>query len=394
MSTPEPGEDSPAGSAARRLRELEAIARVASNFTFEHSIGAMMEEVSRQVVQGSGSALACIVGASEPDTLVLTTLLGSFGAPEGFNEVLQHAWRTGGTPVVSSSVQTRKAQVIDLGTVLKRVGYGEVREAQQRAGWVSMAVVPLIFRGAALGVLIVAYPHAGPDEAELSFVQAISDQAAIALENSRLFEQAQSLAVVQERQRLSRELHDSVSQALYAISLGAQTARELLNSDPRAAVEPIDYVVSLADAALAEMRAMIFDLRPEALAVEGLVAALRRQAASIEARHQIAVEAQFDSEPLISLTSKEALYRIAQEALHNVVKHARASNVSLSLLHSTDVVSLKIQDDGRGFVSDSDFPGHLGLTSMRERATRAGADMFVESAPGEGCTIAVSLPVR
>jgi len=377
---------------ARRLRELEAIARVASSFTFEHSLQAMMAEVSRQVVDGAAAAVGCVVGATDRATQVATTVLGSFGLPDGFDELLQDAWRRGGTPIISSSIQTRRAQVIGL-TVVERPGYERVREAIVRVGWDTMAVVPMIYRGVAVGLLMVVYhPERQPDGEELSFLEAIADQAAVALENARLFEQARALAVVEERQRLSRELHDSVSQALYAISLGAQTAREVLEDDPRAAVEPIDYVVSLADAALAEMRAMIFDLRPEALAQEGLLAALRRQAASVQARHEVAVETRFSGEPGIPLEAKEMLYRVAQEALQNVVKHARAGHIVLTLEQDGEAVTLSVQDDGRGFDPGGEFPGHLGLTSMRERAAQAGGRLLVQSAPGAGCTISVRLP--
>jgi signal transduction histidine kinase len=94
------------------------------------------------------------------------------------------------------------------------------------------------------------------------------------------------------------------------------------------------------------------------------------------------------------LDAKDALYRIAQEAIHNVVKHARASRISLSLTGSSNGLTLEIRDDGRGFDTAADFPGHLGLTSMSERATRAGAEITVQSAPGEGCAITVTLPVE
>ena len=382
-----------AKNARRGVRELEAIASIAASFTFEQSLEAMMEEVARHVVEGAAEAVACVVGACDPATQMATTVLGSFGTPDGFDQLLQRAWRTGGTQIVSSSLQTRRAQVLGL-HVTQRPGYEEVREALLQAGWASMAVVPMIYRGTGIGLLMVVYlPGTEPDGEELSFLEAISDQAAVALENARLFEQAQAAAVTEERQRLSRELHDSVSQALYAISLGAQTAVELVHADPTNAAEPMEYVVSLANAALAEMRAMIFDLRPEALAQEGLVAALRRQAAAVEARHQISVGTNLKSEPAISPTAKEMLYRIAQEALQNVVKHSRANHVVLTLADSSDEVTLTVQDDGRGFDTTGTFPGHLGLTSMRERATKAGAQIFVESTPGDGCTVSVSLRV-
>src|SRR5213078_3825441 len=140
---------------------------------------------------------------------------------------------------------------------------------------------------------------------------------------------AQAKAALEERQRLARELHDSVSQALFGISLGARTARALLAQDPARAAEPIDYVQSLAEAGLAEMRALIFELRPESLESEGLVAAISKQAAALRARHQIEVRADLGAEPALPLERKEALYRIAQEATHNTVKHARAGAIDL-----------------------------------------------------------------
>lgn len=368
------------------------IANIASSFTFDQPIEEMMREVARQVVEGTVAAVACVVGATDPAAQVATTVLASFGTPEGFDQKLQRAWRTGGTQIVSSSIQTRRAQVLPL-TVTQRPGYEDVREAIVRAGWESMAVVPMIYRGVGIGLLMVVYrPAEEPDAEELLLLEAIADQAAVALENSRLFAQARSVAVMAERQRISRDLHDSVSQALYAISLAAQTAREVLPADAPA-IEPVEYVVSLSDAALAEMRAMIFELRPETLAREGLVGALRRQAASIEARHQIVVETRLADEPSLSLDAKEMMYRVAQEALQNVVKHARASRVNLFLDVEPEVVTLTVEDNGRGFSPNEQFTGHLGLVSMRERAIEAGATATLEAAPGAGCKITIRLPV-
>jgi signal transduction histidine kinase len=200
-----------------------------------------------------------------------------------------------------------------------------------------------------------------------------------------------------ERQRLARELHDSVSQALYGIALGARTARALLDRDPQKAVEPIDYVLSLANAGMAEMRALIFELRPDSLAHEGLVVALTKQAEALRARHQIVVRARLCDEPDLALDAKDALYRIAQESLHNVVKHARAGRVELWLDAATPqspFVTLDIRDDGTGFDATAAFPGHLGLHSMRERAARLGGTLTIESAPGQGTHVRARIPAR
>ena len=210
-----------------------------------------------------------------------------------------------------------------------------------------------------------------------------------------LYEQAQELVSLQERQRLARELHDSVSQVLYCIGLEAHTAREALEmeGDPEQAIAAIDYVLVLAGAGLAEMRALIFELRPESLEIEGLVAALTKQVAVLRARYNLTVEADLGEEPHIPIEMKHALYRIAQEALHNIVKHARASMVILRLAGEANEIILEVRDNGRGFDPAGSFPGHLGLRSMHERATKVGGTLTMESLQGQGALVEVRLPV-
>jgi signal transduction histidine kinase len=215
----------------------------------------------------------------------------------------------------------------------------------------------------------------------------------IAVENARLLVEVRGKATLEERQRLARELHDSVSQALYGIALGAKTARTLLDRDPTKVASPLEYILSLANAGLAEMRALIFELRPESLEKEGLVAAFEKQAAALRARYEIEVDLDLCNEPDASLEIKEILYRIAQEALHNTVRHARASSVQIRMRCSPEQVTLDVSDDGIGFDSKKDFPGHLGLHSMRERAERLGGTLTVESAPGKGTNVRAWLPI-
>lgn len=208
-----------------------------------------------------------------------------------------------------------------------------------------------------------------------------------------LYEQAQELASLQERQHLARELHDSVSQALYAIGLGAHTAREALESEPEQAIASIDYVLALSEAGLAEMRALIFELRPESLEIEGLVVALTKQVAVMRTRYKLNVAADLGEEPVISMEIKHTLYRIAQEALHNIVKHARASMVVLRLAEQAHEIILEVRDNGKGFDPAVPFPGHLGLRSMHERVTKIGGTLTVESVPGQGTCVGVRIPI-
>ena len=206
-----------------------------------------------------------------------------------------------------------------------------------------------------------------------------------------LYGQAQELSALQERHRLARELHDSVSQALYGISLGAHTAREALQDEPEQSLASLDYVIALAEAGLAEMRALISDLRPESLETEGLVAMLTKKVVILQTRYKLTVETEFCEEPELSLEQKEALYRIGYEAISNVVKHARASRVKIRLRQQVDETRLEVCDNGRGFDLGDSFPGHFGLSSMRERASKIGGTFEVKSSPGAGTRLCVRL---
>jgi signal transduction histidine kinase len=166
----------------------------------------------------------------------------------------------------------------------------------------------------------------------------------------------------------------------------------LIERDPDRAAGPLDYVLSLTEAGLAEMRALIFELRPESLEKEGLVAALEKQAAALRARHEIRTEVDLCDEPETSLEVKEAIYRIAQEALHNTVKHARASAVRIKMRCAPGRIDFEIADDGVGFDPEGDFPGHLGLRSMHERASRLGGTLTIQGSPGAGTRICARIP--
>jgi signal transduction histidine kinase len=221
---------------------------------------------------------------------------------------------------------------------------------------------------------------------------ALAGRASLAIENAQLFEASRGKAALEERQRLARELHDSVSQALYGIALNAGAARMARTLDGSQLEHLLDEVSALAEAGLAEMRALIFELRPESLQQEGLVKALEKQAAAARARHGLDVRARFEREPEVPLPVKEALYRIVQEAVQNSAKHARATVVEIALRVGDGLLILTVGDDGQGFDPSGSFPGHLGLRSMQERAEAINGCVTVESAPGSGTRISVRVP--
>ena len=158
-------------------------------------------------------------------------------------------------------------------------------------------------------------------------------------------------------------------------------ARERLDQDPARAAQLIDYVLRLAEASQAEMRALIFALRPEALETEGLVTALNRQIEAIRAKQGISAQLTAHAESELPIEVKQALYRVGHEALWNAVKHARPRHVEVRLETDGDSVDLEIADDGVGFDPNGSFPGHLGLRSMHERAIGAGGSLEIVSVP-------------
>jgi PAS domain S-box-containing protein len=253
--------------------------------------------------------------------------------------------------------------------------------------------IPLLFKGRVVGMLRVTHSepaHFTLRQAEVAL--GIANQAAVAVENAQLYRQAQLAAALEERQRLARELHDSISQALYGIALGSHAALEMLSKKPGEVESALRYILTLAESAVTEMRALIFELRPESLEREGLIGALERQAAAIQARYRVQVRATLGEEPDLPLAHKEALYRIAQEAMQNAGRHANARGIDLRLCAEPGAVVLQVEDDGKGFDPDLPYPAHLGLQSMRERAANVGLNLTIHSASGRGTIIRVTIP--
>jgi PAS domain S-box-containing protein len=258
-------------------------------------------------------------------------------------------------------------------------------------------VIPMVVKERVVGLISLTYSQPGYYTlAHARTISILANHLGIALENLRLNKQAKTLAVLEERQRLARDLHDSVVQILYSIGLSTNTALSYLEareeSDPFL-LKAVEDTLSLTEGGLDEMRALIFELRPESLEVEGLVSALQKQATALQSRHKLEIELDLPAEePVLPWQVKDNLYRIAQEALHNVVKHARAKRVALRLYRdSDDNTILEIRDDGRGFDPTAPFPGHLGLRSMEERASRIGGQFSLESSPGQGTGVQVGL---
>ncbi|MDG4862236.1 GAF domain-containing sensor histidine kinase [Streptomyces sp. T-3] len=222
----------------------------------------------------------------------------------------------------------------------------------------------------------------------------LAQHAAIALTNARLYERSRELTIAEERSRLAHELHDAVSQKLFSLRLTAQAAAALVDRDPVRAKGELQQVAALAAEAADELRAAVVELRPAALDEDGLVATLRTQVQVLDRAHTAHVTFECSGVRALPAAQEEAMLRVAQEALHNALRHSGAASVGVVLEKRGQGAVLRVRDDGSGFEPKSIRRAgrHLGLVSMRDRASGVGGGLTVESAPGKGTTIEMEVP--
>lgn len=224
---------------------------------------------------------------------------------------------------------------------------------------------------------------------------AVAELRALAEQNRRLAEEARRGATIEERARLARELHDTVNQQLFALAMRAAAARRNLERGGETVAEDLAAMEDLARQAHGQTRELILQLRPVTLDEQGLGPALREYAKAIGAREGFEIVAEIDTTIRADGLAGETLFRVAQEALHNIGKHARARRVTVGLARTAAGITLRISDDGVGFDPKAAFrPTAVGLAGMRERVAAAGGRLNVTSAPGRGTEITATLPME
>ncbi|MER5475082.1 GAF domain-containing sensor histidine kinase [Streptomyces sp. NPDC002935] len=230
------------------------------------------------------------------------------------------------------------------------------------------------------------------DDEELLTI--LAQHAAIALTNARLYERSRELTIAEERSRLAHELHDAVSQKLFSLRLTAQAAATLVDRDPSRAKGELQQVAALAAEATEELRAAVVELRPAALDEDGLVATLRTQIQVLDRAHSARVTFSSHGVRALPASQEEAMLRVSQEALHNALRHSGATRVDVTLDRRGPGAVLHVTDDGSGFdpTAIRSAGRHLGLVSMRDRASGVGGTLTVESAPGKGTMIEMEVP--
>lgn len=258
--------------------------------------------------------------------------------------------------------------------------------------------VPIVFRGDVVGAFYLTDKITAPvfTEADERLVGVLAAHAAVLIEHARLYEESRELSVLDERNRLARELHDAVTQSLFGLRLTIETAASLVDTEPAAAGAELQRARTLLDALFDELRSLVFELRPPALDAEGLAATVRKHLEVVGRANDLRVDVTVTgSDDALPSTVEHELFRIVQEAATNAVRHAHASAVRVRLEFGPDRAVVTVADDGVGFDPDARQirSRRLGLTSMRERAQALGGAFAIDSSPDAGTTVRVEVPV-
>jgi len=403
-------------AAQARVRELTGLAEIALLLTAVSSVRETLDILSEHVAHLISCAAVAIVLPSEdlPKSGSHTGggpfLYGGYGLPARYGEIMNAVFATNAGPDFELGAQlamrSREAIWRPIPHLPDQLPEPliSLRQAAHVAGWHGSTSVPLRVQDRTVGVLTCYTEAAEPfSDSDLSLLTTIADQVAVAVENARLYAQSRELVALEERAQLARELHDSVTQALFSMTLHARAAQLALEreghpEDARAHSQlgqSIEQLLDLTRGALAKMRALIFELRPGALGEEGLAEALRKHIAAVSAREGLAIDVEAPVERLgLDAVAEEHLYRLCQEALHNIVKHAGASRVVIRLGNDgRGNLVLEIIDNGAGFDVDAVPPGHLGLNTTADRARQVAGSLEIVSAPGHGTTVRATIPL-
>ena len=390
----------------QRAERLRIITRIGAIITSDLRLRDLLKKAADAVHEllGYPNVAIALIDPEDPHTLILDTLGGHYRS-------IIHGEYQFPTDQGIMGAAARTKETVLVNDVLADPRY--LRTPGARDVYAEIAV-PIVLGDSVLGVLNVEADEAlGESDAEL--LRFVADQMGVAIANARLHAVAHKLATNEERNRLARELHDSVTQLLFSMTLIAQSLGAAWKRDPAEGERRVARLLELSQAALAEMRALLSELRPgsdtppgsetapvaraaDAIRRHGLVGALRRHCRDLGADGLRVI---FSARGYVASPGghEYELFRIAQEALHNVAKHANARVVELTLSTTTAATVLRVCDDGTGFGggmpdahSGRTWPG-LGLRTMRERAESLGAHFTVQSSPGGGTTVEVSVPL-
>ncbi len=366
----------------RELAMLLAVQQAITSHLDQQAVLQMIAEGARQLTHSNGTAVYLLEG----ETLRLAMLSDDPAAPPQHNLYLgytiplnqslgQIAFETG-KPLLIADVQNDPRLNPDV---------------RRRIAIHSYLGVPLMAGSRVIGLLVAVDKLDGPlTAADEHILTRLASSAVIGLENARLYEEAERNAALAERGRLARELHDAVTQTLFSASLLAEVLPQIWEADPAEGRRRLEEVRQSTRGALAEMRTLLLELRPAALLQAETGELFRYLVDAFTGRTRVPVQLELEGATPLPGDVKIGLYRIAQEALNNIAKHAEAAQVVVTLRCQPAGVTLEIRDDGVGFEPGETTGEHLGLPIMQERAAALGAALSISSHVGQGTTLAVT----
>ncbi|MGI9144952.1 MAG: GAF domain-containing protein [Chloroflexota bacterium] len=378
------------GELQSRLEEMVGLQRLGTLLLEEHDFDRVLQSICQQLLRltdAGGVGLALL--EDDPRFLEMRTVVGPSA------DVLRGSRIPTEGSFAAEALRSNRSQRSDDAQNDPR-GY---RQSLVLGNTHTILSVPMKTRLRTVGVLSVYNKEGegGFTDRDAELATFFANQAAAAIENARLYEQTREYAVVEERNRLARDLHDSVTQSLFSVTLLSEAALNLLDrDDPAKARERLERANELAQGALAEMRALIFQLRPMTLQEEGLLSAVKKHLSALRSRNGQLVGLQVTgAERRLPAAVEDAAFGIIQESLNNVVKHANCPHAQVHLDFGADCLRVTTIDTGVGFDMAAPRPvPTLGMSTMRERAEGISGRLVVESAPGRGTSVCAELPVH
>lgn len=389
------------------LRRLAAIARAASSVADSGRLDLTLTALADAVYAAGRLAAVQVVTLHENRPLLRVVGRAGFVDGDDYTDRLEECRRRGAEMQMLQAAREQRPVVTHhrKASVMADPRWAPMHEFFGPVAWDAFAAVPLVVRKQTVGMLVVFYPPGRhPDDSSLSFLTAMADQAATAVDHASLLSESRDRVRREERQRIARELHDSVVQHVFSMRLQARALHDHCRaSDEEAGLDPqrvtsgVAALMTLAEHALADLRDLIFELRPGDIVDVGLVEAIRVHAGAIRSRSGLAIEVDSSQAPTkLGPDVQHDVYRIVQEALHNVVEHTDAKTATVRIdMESADHqhVVVEVMDDGNTLVRGFPREGEAVLSPMRERVARWGGDLRVDLVPGGGSRVRVALPL-
>jgi PAS domain S-box-containing protein len=389
----------------RQQRRLTAIARAASSVAEAYSLPVTLEAMAQEIVRTANIAAVQIMSVEDPSAELRILGMAGFGEAPEFVARLS-ACRRRGAHVRLFDAFVSGEPVVDLHRkpqIMSDPAWVPLKEIMDRPDWDAFVSMPMSVRGRTVGVINAYYrPGEDPGPGSLAFLEAMADQAAVAIDMASLLAQARTRAQSDERRRLARDLHDSVVQQLFSMRMQAKALRrqvDRLETSADGVRRAAEELSELSAGALADLRLLVFELRPLDLAEHGLVEAIRAHAASLRARTGLAIEVTAPEGERIAggVAFHEDLYRITSEALHNVVKHANATSVEISIAEEEPDLVVRVRDNGAQDTvpkgEETRTRERLGLLSMRERTERWGGRFEAGPCADKGWVVRAAVPI-